>query len=112
MVPSVGRTVIYKTTEKEREGLKALGLYNAQKELPAIIVSVWGDTPGSAVNLKVMVDGKMDDLWITSKCVGEVEGTWHWPVIKQVIVTNENNFTITGSNSTAPDLIKKNTLTE
>ncbi len=88
MIPSIGRIVIYKTTEKEREGLKAMGCYNEQKELPAVIVAVWGDTPQAAVNLKVAVDGSIPDLWKTSVNVGENEGSWHWPVIKPTISIN------------------------
>jgi len=81
MIPTIGRIVVYKTTEDER---KLLGLLhcNQSKELPAIIVAVWGNTPESVVNLKVMIDGKADDFWKTSICVGEIEGTWHWPVTK------------------------------
>lgn len=81
MVPTLGRTVIYKTTEKEREFMKIKNSCNEQKELPAVIVAVWGDTPTSAVNIKVLLDGT-EDLWKTSVCVGENEGSWHWPVVK------------------------------
>lgn len=88
MAPSIGRTVIYKTTKEEREMLQESGC-NSQEELPATIVAVWGDQPTSAVNLKVHADGPVGDLWKTSMCCAIAdtegnfpEGSWHWPVIK------------------------------
>lgn len=85
-IPTIGRIVVYNTTEAERTALKALNC-NQSSQLPAIIVSTWGDQPGSAVNLKVIVDGPANDLWktsLTATPAGEEgkypEGTWHWPV--------------------------------
>lgn len=85
IVPSVGRIVVYNPTQKEQAALQTIGC-NASKELPAVIVAVWGDQPGSAVNLKVMIDGPHADVWKTSiSCAtanetGEYpEGSWHWP---------------------------------
>ena len=52
--------------------------------LPAMVVAVWGNTPESAVNLKVMLDGT-DDLWVTSTSVepdkedgSHTPGRYHW----------------------------------
>ena len=54
----------------------------------AMIVAVWGNTPESAVNLKVMLDGA-DDFWVTSTSVEDdradgggnpihTPGRYHW----------------------------------
>jgi len=82
MIPTIGRTVIYKTTEEERAKLEELGkktACNVQDELPATIVAVWGEHEEAAINLKVHIDGDIGDWWITSRTVGENEGEWHWP---------------------------------
>jgi|GEM_PF-2591695 len=89
IVPTIGRIVIYNTTEAERKILKNQGC-NEQTQLPALIVSVWGDQPGSAVNLRVTVDGpNPSDFWKTSLSHGTAneagvypEGSWNFPVIK------------------------------
>lgn len=75
--PTVGRIVIYNTTEKEREALSMLS-NNSSKQLPAVVVGVWGE---SCINVKVMVDGNHADLWKTSINNGDAEGNWNWPVI-------------------------------
>lgn len=51
----------------------------------AMVVAVWGNTPASAVNLKLFLDGG-DDYWVTSTSVEEVQegssvhtpGRYHW----------------------------------
>lgn len=48
--------------------------------LPATVVKTWGDTPESAVQLQVMLDGP-DTFWATSRVnddEGKAPGTWHW----------------------------------
>ena len=45
---------------------------------PMIIVRTWGDTPESAVQGQVMLDGN-DTYWATSRVCGEQAGMWHWP---------------------------------
>lgn len=45
---------------------------------PAVIVRAWGTSPGSSVNLKVLLDGS-DDYWATSRTEGDGPGHWHWP---------------------------------
>jgi hypothetical protein len=90
MKPTIGRIVIYNTTQQEQEALTVLG-NNTSKQLPAVIVAVWGESEQSAVNLKVMVDGKGADIWKTSLSASEEkdedgnlkEGSWHWPVINK-----------------------------
>lgn len=77
MAPTIGRIVIYKTTEQDRKAME-YSCQNVQKELPAIIVAVYGE---STVNLKVILDGK-GDLWKTSASKGDQEGNWDFPVIK------------------------------
>lgn len=74
--PTVGRIVIYVTSDAEGE-------INGTREHPAIVTRNWNEGPledGSCVNLKVLCDGP-DNLWATS--VGyDPEGSprsWHWP---------------------------------
>lgn len=45
---------------------------------PMLVVKMWGDTPTSAVNGQVFLDGN-DVLWATSVCVGEGPRTFSWP---------------------------------
>lgn len=44
---------------------------------PAMIVRTWGDTPTSAVNLQVFLDGN-DAFWATSTSVGDEDGKYQW----------------------------------
>lgn len=46
---------------------------------PMVITRVFGDTPESAVNGQVFLDGN-DVLWVTSVCLGTGERTFAWPV--------------------------------
>jgi len=46
--------------------------------VPMLIVHVFGDTPTSAVNGQVFLDGT-DVLWVTSVAVGEGPRTFSWP---------------------------------
>ena len=79
MKPTLGRTVIYHTTEQDREEMRLNPECNVQKDLPAIIVAVWSD---ECVNLKVICDGNME-LWKTSVTLGTDEYNWSWPEIKK-----------------------------
>lgn len=81
MKPSLGRIVIYNTTEADRQKMKDMPNCNVQEKLPAVIVAVWGDTEESAVNINVQLDGE-GNLWKTSVHKGENEGNWNFPVIK------------------------------
>ncbi|MFJ2006987.1 hypothetical protein [Streptomyces chartreusis] len=45
---------------------------------PAMIVRVFGETPESAVNLQVFLDGN-DAFWATSRTLGEGPFHWAWP---------------------------------
>lgn len=76
MKPTIGRIVIYKTTEEDRKVLKdAYG--NQSTELPAIVVAAWSET---CINAKVITDSSIGDLWKTSISQGDQEGQWNWPV--------------------------------
>ena len=77
--PSIGRIVIYNTTDDDRAQTGSFNNCNSCLQLPAIIVNVWNDT---CVNLKVIVDGSIPDIWKTSVCQGKKEGFWDWPVKK------------------------------
>jgi hypothetical protein len=45
---------------------------------PAMIVRIFGETPESAVNLQVFLDGN-DAYWATSRTLGEGSSHWAWP---------------------------------
>lgn len=83
MEPTIGRIVIYKTTEAQQKAMQSAPALNkgtnVSKELPAMIVAVWGPT---VVNLKVFLDGH-GDIWVTSATLGDDPGQWNWPVIKK-----------------------------
>ena len=74
MKPTVGRVVIYKTTEEDRKWMRQ-SCCNIKEELPAIIVAVWSET---CVNLQVLLDGD-GTMWRTSVTEGLEEYNWHWP---------------------------------
>lgn len=46
---------------------------------PALVVRRWGDTPESAIQLQVFLDGN-DTYWATSVAEGDGEHQWQWPV--------------------------------
>jgi hypothetical protein len=75
MKPTIGRIVIYHTTDVDRDKMKKDG--NVQLFLPAIIVHVFYD---DCVNLKVFIDSK-EDLWIINSWLGEKPGKWRRPEI-------------------------------
>jgi hypothetical protein len=82
MKPSIGRIVVYNTSEEERKTMKDSG-QNVQERLPAIIVATWqnqGETASedTAVNLKVFVDG-IGEIWKTSCKQGTGPNQWMEP---------------------------------
>lgn len=79
MVPTLGRLVIYRTTDEQRQKMHDMENCNVQEELPAIVVAVWGE---SLVNLNVQLDGE-GALWVTSAEQGDAPGEWRWPVIQK-----------------------------
>lgn len=82
MVPTIGRVVIYNTTEAEQQKMCDMQNCNVQQKLPAVVVAVWGDTEESAINLNVQLDGE-GSLWVTSALKGDEPGQWNWPEIKK-----------------------------
>jgi len=78
MVPTIGRVVLYNTTEEQRKKMENDPNCNVQEKLPAIVVAVWGDTEESAINLNVQNDGE-GSFWVTSALKGDGEGNWNWP---------------------------------
>ncbi len=77
MKPTIGRIVIYKFSEQDKERLKEMGSphpNNGAAEAPAVIVRVWSDI---CVNLKVLCD-EASDLWVTSVLQGDGERQWSW----------------------------------
>lgn len=77
--PTIGRMVIYNTSDQDRKLMEYHPSCNVQKQLPATMVAVWSDT---CVNLKVNCDGNLE-LWKTSVNLGEGECSWSWPVISK-----------------------------
>lgn len=84
IVPSIGRIVLYRLSAYDVIAIhKQRGHNHSSNEviegqvLPAIVVAVWGTTPTSAVNLKVMLDGA-DTFWATSRSPGDKPGQYHW----------------------------------
>jgi len=84
MTPTIGRIVIYNTTQADRDRMSTsyqLGaIQNTVNQLPAVITNVFSE---SCVNVKVFVDGHGNDLWKTSIMLGPNEGSWSWPVISK-----------------------------
>lgn len=87
-IPTVNRIVNYKlnasdvSTIAHRRANVATARGNAVAEgdvFPMMIVRTWGNTPGSAVNGQVFLDGT-DQLWVTSRTVGDQPGQFAWPV--------------------------------
>lgn len=78
MSPTIGRIVVYKTTEEDKNEMRERSA-NVADELPAVITAVWS---ADCVNLKVLLDGP-GDLWVTSACKCDDERGWQWPVIKK-----------------------------
>ncbi len=87
-VPTPGRIVLYrlsaadfiliKTRRSQSYGPQRGNSFEVGDAFPMLIVKVWGDTPESAVNGTVFLDGP-DTLWVTSAHVGEGPGTYSWP---------------------------------
>lgn len=78
MKPTIGRIVIYHTTEQERQEMRG-PTCNSQQHLPALVVAVWPTT----ISIRVFSDGRpTTDLWKTSINEGTEEGQWSWPVIQ------------------------------
>ncbi|MFA5299674.1 MAG: hypothetical protein WC389_15935 [Lutibacter sp.] len=88
MKPTIGRVVIYNTTEEQRELMlqansapkliREAGV--APKQLPAIVTSVCNE---SQVNLQVILDGQAGTFWLTTVDQGDNERQWNWPVIEK-----------------------------
>lgn len=96
--PSIGRIVHYRLSAQDAEQIMSdrtarchtddldvmvpwSGNDVAEGDLfPMLIVRTWGDTPTSAVNGQVFLDGN-DVFWATSRVVGDQPGTFEWPTI-------------------------------
>lgn len=82
--PTVGRIVHYRLTWDDAAQIAATragAAGNPPSEgdvCAAIVVSTWGPTTNSAINLQVLLDGP-DSYWAPSRNVGDVPGTWSWP---------------------------------
>jgi hypothetical protein len=96
-IPTPGSIVLYTLSEQDAEQINrrrrdaAASLASEQNPVgaqlhagntaaagdvyPMVIVRVWMDTPGGAVNGQVL----LDTLWVTSVNVGEGERHFTWP---------------------------------
>lgn len=100
LIPTIGRIVHYRLSVEDAEQINRRRMSGAGSDVakwplsaqahvgnvvlsgyafPMIITKVWGDTPESAVNGQVFLDGN-DVLWVTSVHVGQETGTFSWPV--------------------------------
>ena len=100
-VPTIGRIVHYTLSEQDAEAInrrRADAMRNMPQHqeradgsqihvgnsvaagdvYPLVITRAWGDTPESAVNGQVLLDGN-DTYWATSVSVGEGERRFAWP---------------------------------
>ena len=87
MKPSIGLIVHYTLNQQDADEINRrrtdsfVLAGNQAREgdvYPAMIVRVFGETPESAVNLQVFLDGT-DTFWATSRTVGEGPFYWAWP---------------------------------
>ncbi len=96
IVPTVGRIVLYRLSQVDitsimnarRNSVLRGNAMEAGDIFPAMVVAVWGETPTSAVNLKVMLDGD-DSFWATSRVVGDTPGTYHWMAYQKKTASGE-----------------------
>lgn len=89
-IPTLGRIVLYKLNDSDVANIRHKrpkdGPYMGNdvsegQVVPAVVVAVWGQTPLSAVNLKLLLDG-YDSGWVTSRIGSAGEhavGTYAWP---------------------------------
>ncbi len=77
MKPTIGRIVIYRLTDADKEYLRDAQAnsipVNVSEELPAVIVAVWSE---NCINVKVFVDGITNSIWKTSINEGTQPGMW------------------------------------
>lgn len=88
MIPTIGRIVHYTLSERDAAQINALrGPMTHQANpasegdvFPMMIVRVWGNTPESAVQGQVFIDGAFT-LWATSATPGEGPRHFAWPTV-------------------------------
>jgi len=74
MAPQLGQVVLYIPTQDQKNQMAANSdICNQVDKLPAIITHVWSET---CVNLKVIHDGDIADIWETSSSKGDNERDW------------------------------------
>lgn len=73
MKPTIGKMVVYRTTQADREMMKrSEEKCNPQEKLPAIVTAVKDD---ETVNLRVICDGNLT-MHKTDAMRGAKEGSW------------------------------------
>lgn len=87
MKPSVGRIVHYTLNQQDADEINRRRTHRVTRTgndaregdvYPALIVRIFGETPESAVNLQVLLDGS-DSFWATSRTLGDGPFHWAWP---------------------------------
>ncbi|MFE2469698.1 hypothetical protein [Streptomyces mirabilis] len=87
MQPTIGRIVHYTLSQQDADEINRRRTHRVTRTgndarggdvYPAMIVRIFGDTPESAVNLQVFLDGS-DSHWATSRTLGEGPFHWAWP---------------------------------
>lgn len=86
MKPSVGRIVHYTLSQQDTDEINRRRVDSPQTGnhvregdvFPAMIVRIFGETPASAVNPQVFLDGD-DSFWATSRTLGDGSFHWAWP---------------------------------
>jgi hypothetical protein len=85
--PAIGRIVHYTLSKQDADEINRrrtdsfvlAGNQAREGDVhPAVIVRIFGETPDSAVNLQVFLDGT-DTFWATSRTLGEGPVHWVWP---------------------------------
>jgi hypothetical protein len=91
MSVKIGDVVVYKPTEEEKDFMSVTHNCNVANELPAFVVAVWSE---DCINIKVMYDGAVDDLWKTSVPEGYGQGQWHKHVADGSIFWNNGTSSL------------------
>ncbi|MET9123026.1 hypothetical protein [Streptomyces sp. NPDC004528] len=87
MEPTIGSIVLYALGQQDADEINRRRAGRVTRTgndaragdvYPAMIVRIFGDTPKSAVNLQVFLDGS-DSHWATSRTLGEGHFHWAWP---------------------------------
>lgn len=86
MEPTIGRIVVYTTTDQDQRMINEHPHNTPREQSPAIIVAVLDE---ETVNLKVLIDG-CGELYRKEVVQGNEPGQWNWPVVQNMTSSTEN----------------------